>query len=126
MRPPWYRTHADLTLGETDMRVSEPTPGDFIVEYRKLSHSRRTARVAVLQLTPDAGPEELFTSNAARCGERAEHLATLWAFEEGTRAWRVMTGEGDRSLLQPIGIDARSLGSMGGVRASVLASPPKA
>jgi len=35
----------------------------------------------------------------------------------GTRAWRVVTGEGDRSLLQPIGIDARGLGSMGDVRA---------
>jgi hypothetical protein len=105
---------------EVDMRASEPSPGDFVVEYRHLSHGRGAARVAVVHLTMDAGPEELFTSNAARSGERAENLATIWAFEDGTRAWRLMWGDGDRATLQPIGIDARLPRPLGGVMESVL------
>ena len=63
-------------------------PGDYVVEYRHLARGRGQGRVAVVHLTHDAGPEELFTSSAARSGERAESLATLWALEDGTSAWR--------------------------------------
>ena len=105
---------------EVDMRGSAPCPGDFVVEYRQLSHGRGAARVAVVHLTADAGPEELFTSNAARSGERAENLATLWAFEDGTRAWRLVWGDGDRATLHPIGIGATFPNAVGGVMGSVL------
>ena len=97
------------------MRGSEPRPGDFVVEYRHLSYGRGTARVAVVHLTEDAGPEELFTSSAARSGERAESLAAIWAFEDGTRAWRLVWGDGQRATLHPIGIAPGSPNAPSGV-----------
>ena len=85
-----------------------PAPGDFVVEYRHLSRGRGTARVAVMHLTRDAGPEELFWSNASRSGERAEGLATLWALEDGTCAWRVLRNDDADTVACRIGIDVTS------------------
>jgi hypothetical protein len=89
------------------MRRSGPAPGDFIVEYRNLWRGRGAARVVVVHLTSDAGPEELFSSSASHSGERAEGLAALWALEDGTCAWRVVRDDGADVSAQPIGIDAR-------------------
>ena len=89
------------------MRVAAPVPGDFVVEYRHRSHGRGSARVVVLHLTHDAGPEELFSSRVSHSGERAEGLATLWAFQDGTSAWRRVHGDGGAAVAVRIGIDAR-------------------
>jgi hypothetical protein len=96
--PVWQADHAALRASaasceETDVTRSVPAPGDFVVEYRHLSRGRGSARVAVMHLTHDAGPEELFSSNASRSGERAEGLAALWALEDGTCAWRLMQAD---------------------------------
>jgi len=85
-----------------------PAPGDFVVEYRQLSRGRGAARVAVMHLTRDAGPEELFSSNASRSGERAEGLAALWALQDGTCAWRVLRNDEASGAACRIGIDARN------------------
>ena len=76
------------------MTPSAPAPGDFVVEYRHLSRGRPAARVAIVHLTPDAGPEELCSSYAVHAGERAERLAAQWAVQDGTRAWRVVRRDG--------------------------------
>ncbi len=76
-----------------------PSPGDFVVEYRDLARGRGAARVVIVHLTSDAGPEEVFSSNLPRVGVRAERLAATWALEDGTCAWRVMRAEtGERAL----------------------------
>jgi hypothetical protein len=97
------------------MRESVPAPGDFVVEYRNPSRGRGSARVVVVHLTRDAGPEELFSSYFSLSGERAEGLATLWALEDGTCAWRMVRGDGADATAQPIGIDARIVKVLGDV-----------
>ena len=76
-----------------------PANGDFVVEYRDLSRGRGAARVVVVHLTSDAGPEEVFSSNLAQSGTQAERLAAMWALEDGTCAWRVVRADtGDPAL----------------------------
>jgi hypothetical protein len=86
------------------MSASIPVPGDFVVEYRHLSRGRGAARVVVVHLTRDAGPEELFSSRASRSGERAEGLAALWAREDGTCAWRVVRNDHADAVAERLGI----------------------
>ena len=86
------------------MIATVPRPGDYIVEYRSAWQWRGGGRVAVVHLTTDAGPEELFSSSANHCGDRAESLAALWALEDGTRAWRVLRNDPGRDVAEPIGI----------------------
>lgn len=85
------------------MRRRTPHIGDYLVEYRHLSRPG-AARVAVVHLTADAGPEELFSSSAPGAGERAESLATMWAIEDGALAWRVLRNDGGEDLAEPIGV----------------------
>ncbi|MGV3518651.1 hypothetical protein [Luteitalea sp.] len=70
------------------MTQSMPAPGDFVVQYRHSPGSRGAARIVVVYLTPDAGPEELFSSATLRGAQRAEDLAALWALQDGSHAWR--------------------------------------
>lgn len=81
-----------------------PAPGDFVVEYRQCPGGRGAARIVVVHLTPDAGPEELFAAATLRGGERAEDLAALWAMQDGSRAWRVHRSRGAAGSAQRIGI----------------------
>ena len=89
------------------MNESMPAPGDFVVEYRRCFGGRGAARIVVVHLTPDAGPEELFTSVTLRAAERAEDLAALWALQDGSRAWRIVHTSDMGVSAQRIGI-ARS------------------
>lgn len=89
------------------MPATAPKPGDYVVEYRPPWRGHTPSRVAVVHLTPDAGPEELFSSDAVRSGERAESLATLWALEDGTSAWRIVRSGLGGDTPEPIGINGR-------------------
>lgn len=74
-----------------------PAPGDFVVEYRGSWQNRGGARVVVVQVTADAGPEEVFSSCLVESGRRAERLAATWALEDGAAAWSVVrTDTGER------------------------------
>lgn len=88
------------------MQRRAPTQGDFVVEYRPASRPRGSGRVAVVHLTPDAGPEELFSSNATGAGDRAEGLAALWALQDGCSAWRVVRTLAGDDVAEPIGVVA--------------------
>ena len=72
------------------MNESMPAPGDFVVQYLRGLAGRGAARIVVVHLTTDAGPEELFSSTTLRAAERAEDLAALWALQDGSRAWRTV------------------------------------
>jgi hypothetical protein len=84
-----------------------PSPGDFVVEYRGAWHRRGEARVVVVQVTADAGPEEVFSSCLVESGRRAERLAATWALEDGASAWRVLRADTGEQRFTRLDIDVR-------------------
>lgn len=81
------------------MTRTEPSAGDFVVEYIDASRRHDEARVVIVHLMSDLGLEEVYWSRLPHAGSHAERLAATWALEDGTCAWRLIGADtGDASL----------------------------
>lgn len=109
------------------MIKTAPSLGDFVVEYRNLSRARGAARVVIVHLTDDAGPEEVFSSCLARTGIEAERLAATWALEDGTCAWRALRADNGDAGLARIATEVASVATSplrpGNVQSGILPVP---
>ena len=90
------------------MMRTEPSTGDFVVEYTDASRRRDAAQVVIVHLTCDVGPEEVFWSRLPHSGTQAERLAATWALEDGTCAWRLLGADTVDAVLTGITTDVIS------------------
>jgi hypothetical protein len=95
-----------------EMMRSEPSRGDFVVEYTDASRRRDAARVVIVHLTSDAGPEEVYWSRLPQAGTQAERLAATWALEDGTCAWRLSGADTEDAVLTGITTDVVAAGTV--------------